>query len=200
MSGRWLRRFDQRPAFRARKRSVRTVPRAAHALRRTSSMKTSLLACVTLASAVALLDTGRAEACGGCFVQPTERTVVTDHRMALSISTTQVCRTAARTEETTSTLPMPATMPASPTPVTPTRVLPTAVWRMAAARKPTAAARAQVSVRRVPLLRMLYRRATSGSSPRWSRSPSPTCTTPPPTRTRRAQARATPRAREAPHA
>jgi hypothetical protein len=30
-----------------------------------------------------------ARACGGCFVRPTERTVVTDHRMAFSVSTTQ---------------------------------------------------------------------------------------------------------------
>jgi hypothetical protein len=52
-------------------------------------MKTSLVACLTVASTIALLDPGRAEACGGCFVQPSERTVVTDHRMALSISTTQ---------------------------------------------------------------------------------------------------------------
>lgn len=36
-----------------------------------------------------VLDASPADACGGCFVQPTERTVVTDHRMALSISTTQ---------------------------------------------------------------------------------------------------------------
>jgi hypothetical protein len=54
-------------------------------------MKKSLLACLLLASAasVVVVDAPRAEACGGCFVQPTERSVVTDHRMALSISTTQ---------------------------------------------------------------------------------------------------------------
>ena len=55
-------------------------------------MKSSLLrglACSALAAGVALLDPGRADACGGCFVQQTERTVVTDHRMALSVSQTQ---------------------------------------------------------------------------------------------------------------
>jgi len=52
-------------------------------------MKKSLLACLAFASAAAVLEPGRAEACGGCFVQQSERTVVTDHRMALSISTTQ---------------------------------------------------------------------------------------------------------------
>ena len=52
-------------------------------------MKKSLLACLAIASAAAVLEPGRAEACGGCFVQQSERTVVTDHRMALSISTTQ---------------------------------------------------------------------------------------------------------------
>ena len=52
-------------------------------------MKTSLLACLAIAGAAAVLDPARAEACGGCFVQQSERTVVTDHRMALSISTTQ---------------------------------------------------------------------------------------------------------------
>jgi hypothetical protein len=52
-------------------------------------MKTSLLACLAIASAAAVLEPGRAEACGGCFVQQSERTVVTDHRMALSISTKQ---------------------------------------------------------------------------------------------------------------
>ena len=42
-----------------------------------------------LAASVVLLDPGAASACGGCFVQQTERTVVTDHRMALSVSPTQ---------------------------------------------------------------------------------------------------------------
>jgi hypothetical protein len=47
------------------------------------------LACaVTLACAV-LAHKGDASACGGCFVPPTENTVVTGHRMALSISMTQ---------------------------------------------------------------------------------------------------------------
>ena len=52
-------------------------------------MKTSLLACFAMAAAIALLDPARAEACGGCFVQQTERTVVTDHRMALAVSPEQ---------------------------------------------------------------------------------------------------------------
>lgn len=54
-------------------------------------MKKTWLACLLLASATSVmaLDASPAEACGGCFVQPTERTVVTDHRMALSVSTTQ---------------------------------------------------------------------------------------------------------------
>ena len=53
-------------------------------------MKTPLLACVALASACALLEPRSAEACGGCFTPPAkEATVVTDHRMALSISPTQ---------------------------------------------------------------------------------------------------------------
>ncbi len=37
----------------------------------------------------AMLDTRPADACGGCFVPQSERTVVTDHRMALSISPDQ---------------------------------------------------------------------------------------------------------------
>lgn len=49
-------------------------------------MKTSSLLCFAIAAALALFEPSRAEACGGCFVQQTERTVVTDHRMALSIS------------------------------------------------------------------------------------------------------------------
>jgi hypothetical protein len=55
-------------------------------------MKSSLLrglALSSLVAGVALFDPGRADACGGCFVQQTERTVVTDHRMALSVSQTQ---------------------------------------------------------------------------------------------------------------
>lgn len=52
-------------------------------------MKSSLLPCLALAFAAAVLEPAPAEACGGCFVQQSERTVVTDHRMALSISTTQ---------------------------------------------------------------------------------------------------------------
>ncbi len=55
-------------------------------------MKSSLLrglACSFLAAGVAVLDPGRADACGGCFVRQIERTVVTDHRMALAVSPTQ---------------------------------------------------------------------------------------------------------------
>jgi hypothetical protein len=45
---------------------------------------------VPFAAAAALLAPARdARACGGCFHPPTESTVVTDHRMAFSISTTQ---------------------------------------------------------------------------------------------------------------
>ncbi len=32
---------------------------------------------------------GDARACGGCFSRPTENTIVTDHRMAFSVSTQQ---------------------------------------------------------------------------------------------------------------
>ena len=52
-------------------------------------MNKSFLACLVIAGAAALLEPVRAEACGGCFVPQSERTVVTDHRMALSISPTQ---------------------------------------------------------------------------------------------------------------
>ena len=56
-------------------------------------MKRPLLACLALASACAVLEPAAAEACGGCFTAPAppaaERTVVTDHRMALSISPKQ---------------------------------------------------------------------------------------------------------------
>lgn len=47
----------------------------------------SLLALV--GAAALLTDPGDAAACGGCFVPQAERTVVTDHRMALSISPQQ---------------------------------------------------------------------------------------------------------------
>ncbi|HSO31297.1 MAG TPA: DUF2330 domain-containing protein [Labilithrix sp.] len=56
-------------------------------------MKKPLLVCMAMAVACAVLEPAVADACGGCFTQPapreTERTVVTDHRMALSISTQQ---------------------------------------------------------------------------------------------------------------
>src|SRR4051794_35014133 len=54
------------------------------------SMKRAFFACASLL--LALLDTTPAEACGGCFSPPapqSERTVVTDHRMALSVSPEQ---------------------------------------------------------------------------------------------------------------
>lgn len=43
-------------------------------------------ACLAVASAFVASD---ADACGGCFIPPTTSTVVTGHRMALSVSTTQ---------------------------------------------------------------------------------------------------------------
>src|SRR5262245_20519783 len=53
-------------------------------------MTKKLLGVLALAAgAVALLDAPRVEACGGCFVPATEQTVVTDHRMALSVSKQQ---------------------------------------------------------------------------------------------------------------
>src|SRR5690349_15486316 len=58
----------------------------ARPLRSGETMKTSSLLCLAIASALALFEPKLAEACGGCFVQQTERTVVTDHRMALAIS------------------------------------------------------------------------------------------------------------------
>jgi hypothetical protein len=42
-----------------------------------------------VAGAALLGESAPAEACGGCFVPQSERTVVTDHRMALSVSTEQ---------------------------------------------------------------------------------------------------------------
>lgn len=51
-------------------------------------MKKTLLTLTALTACV-LADVRPADACGGCFSPPTERTVVTDHRMALSISTNQ---------------------------------------------------------------------------------------------------------------
>lgn len=48
----------------------------------------ALSAAAVVASAVALVP-NTADACGGCFVPATEDTVVTGHRMAMSISTTQ---------------------------------------------------------------------------------------------------------------
>src|SRR5262245_36230214 len=42
-----------------------------------------------LAFAGAALVEGDAHACGGCFIPPTETTVVTDHRMAFAVSPTQ---------------------------------------------------------------------------------------------------------------
>jgi hypothetical protein len=47
------------------------------------------LLCAAGALCAALVTPRQADACGGCFVPPTESTVVTGHRMALSISPTQ---------------------------------------------------------------------------------------------------------------
>ena len=54
-------------------------------------MKKALLTSMVAAAICVLGDTTPADACGGCFIQPSqiERTVVTDHRMALSVSPTQ---------------------------------------------------------------------------------------------------------------
>ncbi len=56
-------------------------------------MKKPLLVCMALAAACAVLEPTVADACGGCFTPPapteSERSVVTDHRMALSISPQQ---------------------------------------------------------------------------------------------------------------
>ena len=48
-----------------------------------------LLGFALVVSTCALFRPTPAEACGGCFVPQSERTVVTDHRMALSISQQQ---------------------------------------------------------------------------------------------------------------
>ncbi len=52
-------------------------------------MRNTLGLFVVATLATLLADAHRAEACGGCFVPPSEATVVTDHRMALSMSTEQ---------------------------------------------------------------------------------------------------------------
>ncbi|MDB4944226.1 MAG: hypothetical protein JWP97_3760 [Labilithrix sp.] len=52
-------------------------------------VKTSSIACAALALTCMLLDASPAAACGGCFTAAPERTVVTDHRMALAVSTRQ---------------------------------------------------------------------------------------------------------------
>lgn len=52
-------------------------------------MRKSLLGLALVVSACAVFEPNPAEACGGCFVPQQERTVVTDHRMALSISQEQ---------------------------------------------------------------------------------------------------------------
>lgn len=52
--------------------------------------KNGLLSSIALAAAAAAtMHAGPAEACGGCFVPPADVSVVTDHRMALSISQQQ---------------------------------------------------------------------------------------------------------------
>jgi hypothetical protein len=52
-------------------------------------MKKQVIAFASLLAAFTLFESDRADACGGCFVPPSESTVVTDHRMALSISNQQ---------------------------------------------------------------------------------------------------------------
>src|SRR5688572_16654574 len=53
-------------------------------------MKSSLLHGIgVLAALTPLLTTSDASACGGCFVPATDSTVVTGHRMAISISPKQ---------------------------------------------------------------------------------------------------------------
>jgi hypothetical protein len=49
-------------------------------------LKTFLLALPLVTASLALLDAHEASACGGCFVQETESTQVTGHRMILSVS------------------------------------------------------------------------------------------------------------------
>jgi hypothetical protein len=51
-------------------------------------MKRASLLCAAALAAV-LVDVRPAEACGGCFTRPSERSVVTDHRMALAVSPQQ---------------------------------------------------------------------------------------------------------------
>jgi len=52
-------------------------------------MKNRLCLLLVATVAAVLSDSGDADACGGCFVPPSDATVVTDHRMALSISPQQ---------------------------------------------------------------------------------------------------------------
>src|SRR5262249_48579403 len=55
-------------------------------------MKRLYFGCIVAACAIAstlATPEKKASACGGCFHPPTESTVVTDHRMAFSISPTQ---------------------------------------------------------------------------------------------------------------
>jgi hypothetical protein len=62
----------------------------ARVAQRGSMMRSFLAPTLFLAAAGAVLFPSRdAEACGGCFVPPSENTVVTGHRMAVSISTVQ---------------------------------------------------------------------------------------------------------------
>jgi hypothetical protein len=53
-------------------------------------MKTTLSTAAAVCAVAALTTTSdRADACGGCFVPPSENTVVSGHRMVLSVSSTQ---------------------------------------------------------------------------------------------------------------
>ena len=52
-------------------------------------MKTLIFTSALAAAGAGMLVSSDAPACGGCFIQPSENTVVTDHRMAFSISPAQ---------------------------------------------------------------------------------------------------------------
>lgn len=62
---------------------------AARSLLKRPAMKKSFVILSSLGIVASLFTTDHADACGGCFVPPQESTVVTDHRMALSISNEQ---------------------------------------------------------------------------------------------------------------
>src|SRR5687767_3298942 len=77
---------------RTRIRRHARVCHAARPLLSSTAMKKSFIFLSSLAFTFVLLRSDRADACGGCFAPPpqqSESTVVTDHRMALSISSQQ---------------------------------------------------------------------------------------------------------------